>query len=166
MKFFTREWHTKWNTTQDAKERELLEERTKRLMSDYEQQFNLVKPHLNSRFLSFYDRNHGFHDSEIKEIIVKRRKGRKKPIVDVIILLDIDKKLYQLKYESVFSMNYIANYMDEDIDSMRYREQFDSWMYDEFSLVEETGIRHNISFLSGSELVIDFSKIGVSRKTE
>ncbi|MDR1101573.1 MAG: hypothetical protein LBL34_04395 [Clostridiales bacterium] len=161
MKFFTREWHEAWQFAKSEEERDKLREKTRQIIEEYEKQFRVVKPRLFSGFIDFYDSHGRFHDAEVKNIRVSRNQGKTAPVADVFIDLDIDEGLYQLHYGSVSKISYTADLLSSDIDIMRWREQFDIWMYDEFSVGSSNNIQHEVSFLSGGSLIIEFENINI-----
>ena len=60
-------------------------------------------------------------------------------------------------------IEYKADFLNSDIEFMKWREQFDVWMYDEFLPIDSEAIQHDISFLSGSELVIACKKVSIEK---
>lgn len=163
MKFFTTEWQNSWDPSSTKEERKKLKEKTDKIISEYEKQFDKIKPKLSKKFITLYNKYGRFHDCEIKELLIKRRKGKTKPLVDLTITLNINNILYQLKYGAVSKIEYRVNCLDDNIDFLKWGNQFDVWMYDEFSLAPNDTIQHEISFLSNGELIIVFKRISLEK---
>ena len=163
MRYFTTEWQTAWQFAKNEEERKKLDKETARVCREYEKQFDKIKPRFSKKFITFYDKHYRFHDSEIKDFTVSRRKGKTVPLVHVMMTLNIDGVLYRLKYHAVSKIEYKADFLNSDIEFMKWREQFDVWMYDEFLPIDSDTIQHDISFLSGSELMIACKKVSIEK---
>ena len=72
-----------------------------------------------------------------------------------------------LEFAENTKKNLIIEYKDDFLNSyiefMKWREQFDVWMYDEFLPIDSDIIQHDISFLSGSKLVIACKKVSIEK---
>lgn len=154
MRYFTNELWSKINS-QSQKEREEANIEWEENDKTYSAIFEIVKDRLSKKYLEIYFRNHGFHDFQIKNIVLSHQQYGVKNPISVEIYITNGSETYKIAYKSVtkFDINY-----ESDIEAKR---GFDDWGYDEFLPIDELFISHEILFASGATIFIYFKNKNV-----
>lgn len=151
MKYLTNELWSKSNS-ESQKERDEAHFQWENNSKAYYEIFETIKNRLSIKFLKTYFGNHGFHDFQIKDIVLTHKEyGLKNPIsVDIYITDSVDTFKITYKYIKKFNVNY------EEVEGWGDRRGFDDWGYDEFLPIDEQTLSHEILFASGSTILIHF----------
>ncbi|WP_035294319.1 hypothetical protein [Clostridium sp. KNHs214] len=151
MRYFTNELWSKINSD-SQKERDEADFEWDKNNKAYSEIFDLIKVRLSQKFLRTYLSNHGFHDFQIKNIVLTHKEyGFKNPIsLDIYVTDSVN--TFKITYKCIkqFCVNY------EEIEGWAARRGFDDWGYDEFLPVDEQTLSHEILFASGSTILIYF----------
>ncbi|MHB1483565.1 MAG: hypothetical protein ACYCYI_02785 [Saccharofermentanales bacterium] len=112
----------------------------------YSNKYKKVKLLLPSEFIEVYENEFGFHDWEIEKIQ---------------ILPDINSTIQMiLQNNGKMATIYYKNVKSFKIDIVPHIEK-EKWGYDEFSLINDDFVKHEILFLSGSIVSFIFKEINV-----
>lgn len=151
MKYFTDELWSKINSI-SKEERDVADHQWDKNMHEYEIVFEKIKSRLSERFLKIYMDNHGFHDFQIKNIVVNQKEyGIKNPVSLDIYLTD-DEVSFKISYKCIKKLHIDYQERKDCID----RRGIDDWGYDEFTPVDEQILSHEILFASGATILIHF----------
>lgn len=152
MRYFTDELWSKLNSDSQKERDEAFFEWDKNNKA-YSEIFDLVKFRLSQKFLRMYLGNHGFHDFQIKNIVLTHKEyGFKNPISLEIYVTD-SVNTFKITYKCI--KKFYVNY-EEIEEDWSARRGFDTWGYDEFIPVDEQTLSHEILFASGSTILIHF----------
>jgi hypothetical protein len=151
MRYFTNELWSKLNS-ESQKERDEASFEWKKNNEAYSTTFETIKIRLSQKFLKTYLNNYGFHDFQVKNIVIAHKEyGFKNPIlVDIYVMDGIN--TFKITYKCIkkFNVNYEEGIGWED------RRGFDDWGYGEFLPIDEQTLSHEILFASGSTILIHF----------
>lgn len=151
MRCFTNELWSKFNST-SQKERDEADIEWDNNSKIYFEVFEKVKVRLSQKFLKAYLSNHGFHDFQIKNIVLTQKEyGLKNPVsVDIYITDSVN--TFKITYKCIkrFCVDY------QGAEGWADRRGFDDWGYDELLPVDEQTLSHEILFASGSTILIHF----------
>ncbi|GAB6085231.1 hypothetical protein [Alkaliphilus crotonatoxidans] len=147
MKFFTNELWCKINS-EDENERLKAEEQWEINDKAYSKEFKVIKEKLPPKFLLEYLQNYGFHDFSVSKIEIVRLEE------DSSLNLTIVNGLTNciINYGGVKKVSLSWDLMTDMLASC-------DWGYDEFSIVDDTTMSHEILFSTGSNLLVYFQKI-------
>lgn len=160
MKFFTKELWDKVNSAtgedQTKVENEWLE-----VCKSYAIQFNNISKLWPEEFLQKYSNNNEFHDFGILGIKILKSKSKSIPFLDLKLSIFDGRRKYTIHYEAVSRLN-ICSFESNEIAYLMNREEIiDSWGYDEFEIGDNGLLVHQILFLSGSTIEIQFNNINI-----
>lgn len=162
MKYFTRELWEKLNSEleeESLKAQKKWNENSKK----YSEEFNKVKELLPEHFMEIYRSNNDFHDFLLTSLKLVKNKTKIFPFVDLEISIFDGKDNYKIVYSSISKLDIKGNYNNYEIEYLKKKKNtFDSWGYDEFGLINNNVLSHEILFLSGSTIYVQFAKISIS----
>lgn len=156
VRYFTNELWAKFNS-ESQKDLDEADFEWEKNSKAYSAIFEAIKLRLSQKFLKTYLSNHGFHDFQIKNIVLTHKKyGVKSPISLDIYITD-SMNTFKITYKNVKKFN--VNY--EEAESWANKRGFDDWGYDEFLPVDEQTLSHEILFASGSTILIHFKNSNI-----
>ena len=151
MKYFRNDLWSKINS-ESENERVKAESEWNKNNKAYCEIFETIKVRLSQKFVKTYLSNYGFHDFQIKNLVLNHKQyGYKKPIsLDIYITDGVD--TFKITYKCIkkFNISY------EACEGWLERTGFDDWGYDEFLPIDEQTLSHEILFASGSTILIHF----------
>lgn len=151
MKYFT---YDLWKLFTDDPDVAVIEYEKRYL--EYQKDFNEAKKHLSKKFLNIYNQNDGFHDFEILSFSLSDPCYKKGKTAELIIK----------NYNSMYKISYkTVSYVHINYDMVLYEnnKNRDILGYDEFIILDEEQISHEVLFLSGSTIKIIFYKLSIDR---
>jgi len=141
----------------DSKTREEAEQKWSQNAALYMEQFDKVKENLSRDFLKKYDKYKGFHDFDLKSILVGQDKNS---LPKVSIIVTSNNETFELAYKEVSKID--IQYADEN-NTLAFRKGFDTIGYDEFSKINDQILSHEILLSSGATILVHFKRITVSK---
>lgn len=150
MKYFTGELCGRINS-ESITEREQARLEWKQNDEVYSKVFENVKPMLTKKFLKMYLIAHGFHDCEFLSFeVIQPKRWANDPITVRIVISNRESKFtHTYKKVKKIRMNY-------DSEERMSKWGIDTWRYDEFLLVDDKQLTHEILFASGATIFIQF----------
>ncbi|WP_315122428.1 hypothetical protein [uncultured Clostridium sp.] len=151
MRYFTDELWSKLNSdSQKEYEKASLEwDKNNKVYSEI---FESVKNRFSKKFLKTYLSNQGFHDFQIKNIVLTHKEYEFKNPISLDIYVTDSINTFKITYKCIRKLN--VNYAE--VEGWGERRGFDDWGYDEFLPVDEQTLSHEILFASGSTILIHF----------
>lgn len=129
---------------------------------EYAKKFEIVKERLPKNFLKIYMREHGFHDYHLKRFqVIHGKEGFKNPIA-VSIEIEDGENAWNIMYKGVTKIQ--INYEDEQYREIRKRQfqyGFDDFGYDEFLVIDDRLLSHEILFASDATILVHFKHISI-----
>ncbi|NLJ19626.1 MAG: hypothetical protein GX429_00630 [Bacteroidales bacterium] len=122
----------------------------------YSKVYNEVKSKLPKKFIIIYEKEHGFHDWQIKNINIIQSDTKTKTI-NIEIAITNSSKSYIISYKKIKIVKIGYQY-----DNLIERG-FDDWGYSEFLPFDDESISNEILFASGVSIFICFKKIYIKR---
>jgi len=163
MKYF------KWETMYErAPENELEKgqyyQELKMLQEEHEIVFVNVQRAFSKTSLNNYEDSGRFHDYEIKDLAVFTNcKSKDYPRLEIIISLSGIGE-YSIHYKGVSYFEIINEASDEHSKMVSKWDRFDTYLYDEFDVLENGYYQHEILLLTRTTLKIKFRKIIIEKK--
>lgn len=165
MNFFTRELWDRVSNATDEDQLEVEKEWNENCRL-YKKQFDELKNLLSKEFLEKYSENGEFHDFSITRIEIVKSESNLMPFVDLKIGIDDGEKKYVIHYTSIKNLVISGKFDSGEIEYLSKREGvIDSWGYDEFQISHDNLLEHEILFLSGSSVKVQFNDIRIIDET-
>ncbi|AQS08735.1 hypothetical protein CLOBY_08450 [Clostridium saccharobutylicum] len=165
MKFFTKELWDKVNSATDENQLEVEKEWNENCRL-YKKQFDELKKMLPDQFLDKYSICGDFHDFSIIGIEIIKSKSKVIPFVDFKIDVANGDEKYAIYYMGISNITINGNFESKEIEYLANKKGvIDSWGYDEFQISDDNLLVHEILFLSGSSMKVQFKDISILDKT-
>lgn len=159
MKYFTNEL---WNliNSENLNERTMAKAEWKANSEEYSNRYKQLVGRLPSRVYKFFSSN-DFHDYQVTDVkITQDAYGVSYPVsVDIIVKSADDKWNIAYKKVTKLSLNFLIGGSPYEI-----KRGFDDWGYDEFLIVDNKTLSHEILFASGAVILIHFYDKNISIK--
>jgi hypothetical protein len=119
---------------------------------------SIVKPSLPFDFISEYEKNRGFHDFGVKSLFIKKTENK---LSHIYLNIELDDLKYCIIYDEIISFD--LSKIGTDDKCGRY---LGLWNMDEFEILENGIINHEILLMFGNDhrIKMSFRKIGIRHR--